>query len=307
MVARAGRLPLLSLIAVILLVTFVPLWLITIRAFDNLEQRENSSEAEELRVAVDAQLQRLSDFGLTNSIWSSSYDDIRLGDQRSFATDLPASVLGPRYGMTAAIGTDLAGNVRVGGAIDGSAYAPLPDALRDPATLRGLFAPDGVAGAGTCGVLSVAGTPTEFCGFPAYPDAGSPGRPSGGLLVFRALDAAAIAEITGQTHDNLTIRAAARGKRHADLTGSFGTMTVTTAVVGDQVAVDCTITGVDGVAFTLEVLVDRPIRALAEQTLLLIGLILLAAMVILKVAAGRLIRAGWAPTCGRCRRPSNAS
>ncbi|BCJ40256.1 hypothetical protein GCM10010168_31140 [Actinoplanes ianthinogenes] len=288
-----GRLPLLSLIAAILLVTFVPLWVITTRAFDNLEQRENLSEAEELRVAVESQLQRLSDFGLTNSIWTASYDDIRRGDRKSWEIDLPASVLGPRYGMTAAIGTDLAGNVKVGGAIDGSAYAPLPSALRDPATLRGLFAPDGKAGAGVCGVTSVTGTPTEFCGFPAYPDAGSPGNPSGGILLFRALDAAALADLSGQTGDNLALRPAPReGKRHPDLTGSFGAMVVTTAVVGDLEAVDCTFTGVDGASFTLEVLVDRPIRALAEQTLLLIGVILLAAMIILKVAAGRIIRGG---------------
>ncbi|MFI1988793.1 methyl-accepting chemotaxis protein [Actinoplanes sp. NPDC020271] len=288
-----GRVPLLSLIAVILLVTFVPLWAITIRAFDNLEQRENIGEAEELRVAIGAQLRRLSDFGLTNAIWTSSYDDIRLGDRDGFHVDLPPSVLGPRYGMTAAVGTDLAGNVTVGGSITGSAYGDLPAALRDPATLRTLFTPDAAAGTGTCGLTSATGTPTEFCGFPAYPDAGTAGGPSGGLLLFRELDADAVTEIVAQTGDDLSVRSEPRaGKQQADLQAPYGRMAVRTAVVDDRVAVDCTLIGVDGIPVTLEVLVGRPIRALAQQTLVLIGVILLAAMVILKVAAGRIIRGG---------------
>ncbi|AEV86056.1 hypothetical protein ACWT_5039 [Actinoplanes sp. SE50] len=227
-----GRIPLLSLIAVILAVTYVPLWVVTIRSFDNLEQRENVDEAEELRVAPGAQLQRLSDFGMTNAIWTALYDDIRRGDQAHFAIDVPGSVVGPRYGMTAVIGTDLTGEVRVGGAIDGSAYTALPGALREPSTLRTLFDPGASADTGKCGFTSVTGAPTEFCGFPAYPDAGTPGGPSGGLLLFRELNAAALAEITEKTNDRLTVRAQPRpGREHGSLTASYGPIGVRTAVV----------------------------------------------------------------------------
>lgn len=128
-----------GLVILILVVTLPPLWVITIRAFDNLEQRENISEAEEMRVALGAHFQRLGDFGMTNSIWSSSRDDIRDGNQKRFEVDLPAQVLGPRYGITAVAGVDSNGRIKVGGSIADSAYGLLPAALRDPATLRGLF------------------------------------------------------------------------------------------------------------------------------------------------------------------------
>lgn len=282
-----------GLIALILGVTLPPLWVITLRAFDDLEQRENISEAEEMRVALGAHFQRLGDFGMTNSIWSSSRDDIRDSDQARFEIDLPAQVLGPRYGITAVIGVDLQGNVKVGGSITDSAYGDLPATLRDPATLRTLFTAGAGPGDATCGLTSVTGTASEFCGFVAYPDQGAAGGPSGALLLFRALDAAGLADLAALTGDRLTLRAAPReGKTHPALTSRYGDIAVTTAVTGDKVAVNGTIVGVDGVPITLEVLVDRPIRALAQQTLLLIGLILMAAMVILKVAAGFIIRGG---------------
>ncbi len=282
-----------GLIALILGVTFPPLWMITIHAFDNLEQRENISEAEELRVALGAHFQRLGDFGMTNSIWSSSRDDIRDGNRTRFEVDLPAQVLGPRYGITAAIGVDAQGQIKVGGSIADSAYGDLPAALRDPATLRGLFTAGAGPGDATCGLTSVTGTPTEFCGFIAYPDQGAPGGPGGALLLFRALDEAGLADLSALTRDPMTLRAGPRdGKRHPALPSRYGEIAVTTAVVGDRVAVDGTVVGVDGVPVTVEILVDRPIRALAQQTLLLIGLILLAAMVVLKLASELVIRGG---------------
>ncbi|BCY12333.1 hypothetical protein L3i22_074210 [Actinoplanes sp. L3-i22] len=288
-----GRLPMFGLVILILVVTLPPLWVITIRAFDNLEQRENISEAEEMRVALGAHFQRLGDFGMTNSIWSSSRDDIRDGNQKRFEVDLPAQVLGPRYGITAVAGVDSNGRIKVGGSIADSAYGLLPAALRDPATLRGLFTSGAGPGDATCGLTSVTGTPTEFCGFIAYPDQGAPGGPGGALLLFRALDAAGLADLSALTGDRMTVRSGPRdGKRHPALPGRYGDIAVTTTAVGDKVAVDGTIVGVDGVPVTLEVLADRPIRALAQQTLLLIGIILLLAMVVLKLAAGMIIRGG---------------
>ncbi|GAA2688802.1 methyl-accepting chemotaxis protein [Actinoplanes palleronii] len=288
-----GRLPMFGLVVLILVCTYPPLWIITLRAFDNLEQRENISEAEELRVSLGAQLQRLSDFGMTNAIWTGSRDDIRAGDQASFRAHLPAEVLGRNYGITAVAGVDAAGRVRVGGSISGTTYQPLPAALRDPATMLGLFTAGAGPGDAKCGLTSATGTPTEFCGFVSYPDQGAGGTSAGALLLFRALDAAGLAELSAQTADVLRLRAAPReGRDHPSLPGRWGEIAVRTAVAGDKVAVDCTIVGVDGVPITLEVLVDRPIRALAEQTLLLIGLILVSAMVILKLAAEFTVRNG---------------
>ncbi|MEV6348722.1 methyl-accepting chemotaxis protein [Actinoplanes sp. NPDC051851] len=287
-----GRLPLFGLIGLILVVTFAPMWVVTIRSFDNLEQRENVSEAEELRVAVDAQSQRLRDFGLTNAIWTASRNDIRDGDQAGFTNDLPPAVLGERYGITTVIGVDRSGNVTVGGSIQGAAYGDLPAALRDPATLSGYFAVDAAPGTGRCGLTSVTGTPSLFCGFPAYADMGK-GTSAGGLLLFRELNEMAITELGAETADSVMVRSSARdGKRHPDLPSDFGAVVVTTTVVGDQVAVDCTIAGADGVPVTFEVLVGRPIRTLAQQSLILVGLVLLVSMVIVKLAADRVIRGG---------------
>jgi methyl-accepting chemotaxis protein len=269
-----------------LVVLGVPVYLITLRAFDQLERNELGREAEELRVAIGAHAQSLRDFGVTNSIWTDLYHDIASGDDQRFAVDLPPAVLRGQYGITAAAGVDPDGQVRVGGVMRDGAYAPLPAAFSDPAVMRDYIRPGAAPGDGFCGITSVTGGPAEFCSFAVYQDMGA-GDPQGALLLVRALDADGVASLGAQTDDDITLRDAPRpGARELrDLASPFGTIAVTTTTIGDTIAVACTITGVDGVAVTLESLNERPIHVLAQSTLLRLG-----GVVLLSVAlAGLLI------------------
>jgi methyl-accepting chemotaxis protein len=285
-------LPVVAVVLVMVLFVFVPLWMVALRAFDELEQREATTEADELRVSLDQHAQRLQDFGVTNAIWTSSYDDIRHGDKPGFAEDLPGDVLAGKYGITAAIGVDHDGNPRVGGLVTMGGYQAVPAALADPALLKRMFPAGGDPGAYTCGLVSVTGTPTEFCGFPAFPDDRS--RSAGGLILMRALDDRAIAGLSAQTRDAVSAPASPRADAvtHPEQVSIFGTMAITTSFVGDRLAVDSTITGIDGTPVTLEVTVDRPIRALAETTLLRILLVLIVAVVAVAIMIILVVRRG---------------
>ncbi|MFF0378088.1 methyl-accepting chemotaxis protein [Actinoplanes missouriensis] len=275
---RRGELPpTLVLVALMLVVLGVPVYLITLRAFDQLERSELGREAEELRVAIGAHAQRLRDFGVTNSIWTGLYDDIAAGDDAQFAIDLPPAVLSEDYGITAAVGVAADGSIRVGGTMRDGRYAPMPPPFDDPATMRDYIRPDAEAGDGYCGITSVTGEPAEFCSFAVYHDMGT-GDPAGALLVVRALDDAGVASLAGQTDDVIDLRAAPRAGAQAlrELDSAFGTIAVTTAAAGDTMAVACTITGVDGVAVTLESVNERAIHSLARSTLWRLGLVVLA-------------------------------
>ncbi|GIF25967.1 methyl-accepting chemotaxis protein [Actinoplanes tereljensis] len=289
---RQALLPVVAVVTVMVLFIFVPLWMLALRAFDQLEQREATTEADELRVSLDQHAQRLQDFGITNSIWTSSYDDIRHGDQPGFAGDLPGDVLLGKYGITAAIGVDHDGNPQVGGLVTMNGYQDLPDALADPAVLGKMFTSGASPGTYTCGLVSVTGTPTEFCGFPAFPDDRS--RSAGALILMRALDDAAIAGLADQTNDAVTTRSGARtdAVTHPEQQTMFGGMSVTTSFVGNHLAVDTTIVGVDGTPVTLEVTVDRPIRALAEKTMLRILVVLIVAVAAVAILIVVVIRRG---------------
>lgn len=289
---QRGLLPVVAVVAVMAVFVFVPLWMVALRAFDELEQRESTSQADELRVALDQDAQRLQDFGVTNAIWTSSYDDIRLADRAHFERDFPGSILLDKYHITHAVGVGPDGQVRVGGTVGLSAYAELPAALADPGVLRTMFTAGAGAGTFTCGLTSVTGTPTEFCGFPAYPD---DRRASAGALIFmRVLDQAGLNSLSVQTGDPVAARAGPRADAVAqpDTRAKLGLVKVSTAIVGDGLAVDSTITGVDGKPVTLEVVVDRPIRALAERTLLQILAVLLVSVAAVAVLIVVVIRRG---------------
>ena len=289
---RRGLLPVVAVTAVLVLFVFVPLWMVALRAFDELEQREAASEADDLRVSLDQHAQRLQDFGVTNSIWTASYADIRRADHAGFATDFPAGLLRQTYGITAAVGVDPAGNVRVGGLVGTTGYAALPAALDDPAVLGKMVTAGAGAGTYTCGLISVTGTPTEFCGFPAFTDDRS--ASSGALIFMRTLDTAALAGLSRQTLDTVTARDGPRpdAVRHPVQQSRFGPMAITTSFAGKKLAVDSTIAGVDGVPVTLEVLVGRPIRALAEHTLLQILVVLVVSVAVVAVLIVVVIRRG---------------
>jgi methyl-accepting chemotaxis protein/sensor domain CHASE-containing protein len=287
---RGELLPVLGLVAAMLVILGAPVYLVTMSAFDRVERGEVGREGDELRVAISAHAQRLRDFGVTNSIWTALYQDVATGDARQFAIDMPPDVLDTQYGISGAMAVGPQGDVRAGGRIAGSAYEPPPAPLDDPATLAA-YLRDGEPGASFCGLTSVTGTPTEFCSFPVYRDEGT-GEPNGHLMVFRDLDEPGLASLAGQTDDEITMRPAPREGAEVlrDLDSPFGTITVTTALVDDEIAVACTLTGVDGVPVTFESLNERPIRAQAEATLLQLGLVVLVAVTIAGAAISMAMR-----------------
>jgi methyl-accepting chemotaxis protein len=280
----------LGLVAAMLVILGAPVYLVTMSAFDRVERGEVGREAEELRVAISAHAQRLRDFGVTNSIWTALYQDVVTGDARQFAIDMPPDVLGVQYGISGAMAVGPRGEIRAGGRISGASYEPAPAPLADPATLAG-YLRAGEPGSSFCGLTSVTGTPTEFCSFPVYRDEGT-GESNGHLLVFRELDEPGLASLAGQTDDEITMRPAPRENAEVlrELDSPFGAITVTTALVDDQIAVACTLTGVDGVPVTFEGLNDRPIRTQAEATLTQLGLVVLVAVTIAGAAISMAMR-----------------
>jgi methyl-accepting chemotaxis protein len=280
----------LGLVAAMLVILGAPVYLVTMSAFDRVERGEVGREGEELRVAISAHAQRLRDFGVTNSIWTALYQDVVTGDARQFAIDMPPDVLGGQYGISGAMAVGPRGEIRAGGRISGASYEPAPAPLADPATLAG-YLRAGEPGSSFCGLTSVTGTPTEFCSFPVYRDEGT-GESNGHLLVFRELDEPGLASLAGQTDDEITMRPAPRENAEVlrELDSPFGAITVTTALVDDQIAVACTLTGVDGVPVTFEGLNDRPIRTQAEATLTQLGLVVLVAVTIAGAAISMAMR-----------------
>ncbi|MEV4282738.1 methyl-accepting chemotaxis protein [Actinoplanes xinjiangensis] len=227
---------------------------------------------------------------MTNSIWTALYDDLANRDTRQFTVDVPPDVLATQYGFSGALAVDRRGGIRAGGRIAGSAYQAMPAPLEDPATLAG-YLRDGAAGTHFCGLTSVTGTPTEFCSFPVYRDGGT-GDSNGFLLVFRELDEAGVAALAGQTDDEIVLRPAPRegAQPLRELSSGFGTISVTTAKAGEDIAVACTLTGADGVPVTFEGLSDRPIHAQAQATLAQLAGVVLAAVLIAGAAISMAMR-----------------
>jgi methyl-accepting chemotaxis protein len=273
-----------------LVILGAPVYLVTVSAFDRVERGEVGRVGEELRVAISAQAQRLRDFGVTNSIWTSLYENLTTGNDHQFTIDLPPDVLAGQYGISGAMVVGPDGGIRAGGRIEGTSYVTAPAPLDDPATLAG-YLKDGEPGTSFCGLTSVTGTPTEFCSFPVYRDEGA-GPSNGHLVVFRELDEAGLAALVGQTDDEITMRAAPREGAEVlrELDSLFGAITVTTALVGDEIAVACTLTGVDGVPVTFEGLNERRIRAQAEATLLRLGIAVLVAVTMAGAAISMAMR-----------------
>nr|GID82163.1 hypothetical protein Ade03nite_10870 [Actinoplanes derwentensis] len=280
----------LGLVAVMLIVLGIPVYLVTVSGFDRLERTQVGKDAEELRVAIGAQAQRLQDFGVTNSIWTSLYRNLADADTVQFAVDLPPAVLTREYGFSGALLTDRRGRIRAGGLIDGEVYRPAPEPLDDPAVLAG-YLRTGEAGSSFCGLTSVTGTPTQFCSFPVYRDEGL-GTSNGSLLVFRSLDAAGLDSLARATDDAITMRPEPRAGAEVlrELDSAFGTITVSTVLVGDEIAVACTITGVDRVPVTFEGLSTRPIRARAQITMAQLAVVMLFAVAIASLVISMAMR-----------------
>ena len=286
-----GRLRILAMLAVALVVLMTPTWVITIRAFDRVERGLLVSEAEELRVALSGQTQRIVDLGISTSVRTAVYRDLAAGDQQQFVADLPAAQLRDVYGLSAVVGTDRDGRPRVGGSLVARGYGALPATLRDPAVLRTMIDAGAVVGAASCGVTTATATPTMYCSLPSYRREGT-GSPAGSLVFLRTLDAAGLERIAMSTGDPVGLRGPPRAGSlgHADLSSLLGTLRVNTAPVGDHAAVQATVTSVEGVPVTFDMLQERPVRREAVRALTSIVIVVVLVLVLLKVLIGRVVR-----------------
>ncbi|SNY51733.1 methyl-accepting chemotaxis protein [Paractinoplanes atraurantiacus] len=286
-----GRLRILALLATVLVVLMVPVWVITLRAFGSAEQRMLTKEAEELRTALSDHAASMVDFGITNSMRTSAYTDVARGDQAGFEADFPAEQLRAFYGLSGVVGVSRDGKKQVGGKLGPTGYESLPDELRDTTVLNTLIDTGATPGSATCGVTSAVGAPTMFCSLAVYKRGGG-GTSSGSLVMLRTLDAAGLGLINQNTDDTTRLLGAPRegSVRHDDMSSLIGTLVVNTAVAGTQVAVQTTVTGVDGVQVTLENLEERPVHNAAVRALTAIAVAVVVMMIFLKVAIGRVVR-----------------
>ncbi|XVU26333.1 methyl-accepting chemotaxis protein [Actinoplanes sp. CA-054009] len=286
-----GRLRILVLLATVLVVLLVPVWVITLRSFGAAEQRMLTKEAEELRTALSDRAASMVDFGITNSMRTSAYTDVAEGDQKSFEADFPAEQLRAFYGLSGILGVSRDGSKQVGGNLTPTGYGSLPDELRDTTTLTAMIDTSATPGSARCGVTSVTGTPTVFCSLAVYKRGGG-GTSSGSLILLRALDGAGLDLINRNTDDATRLRGSPRAGslRHDDMPSLIGTLRVSTAVVGAEVAVQTTVTGVDGVTVTFENLENRPVHTAALRSLTAIAIAVVLMMIFLKVAIGRVVR-----------------
>ena len=179
------------------------------------------------------------------------------------------------------IGVGPDGTYRVGGLTSGggSTFTPLPAQLTSTSTLSALIDPTAKAGAATCGMLAPGPTPYLFCSFRAYDDDAA-GKPVGNLIFLVALDSAKLAQLSKIVGMPLSLVAEAHAGKQSRLSGSLGSIGVTTATLGsDKIVLDAAVPTVTGAKVLLEFSRGRPIHAVAtswsEKSLAVIGILLL--------------------------------
>ncbi|MFI5910124.1 methyl-accepting chemotaxis protein [Dactylosporangium sp. NPDC051541] len=287
-----------------LTVAFLVMQMITTSAFEQLEARQVAQDADRIRIGLDAQAQLLTSFGATNAVWDNSYQDVAGSDQAGFTADLPPSAQLEVNDIDALLGVGADGTLRVGGMTStGDTFLPPPPQLRDPAVLRTLFDPAKPAGEAICGIVS-ADAPYLFCGVPTYPTSGE-GTPSGGLLMFKRLDADRVATL-GRAID-LPIALAARARpgvaAQPRRQSQLGTVAIATVVTGaHHIAMDATIATVNGGQVVLEVVAARPIHAAASSTAVKLFVFVAAATVVLVALMLWSVRAALRRRVGPLRR-----
>jgi methyl-accepting chemotaxis protein len=281
---------------------------ITTGAFDTLEASQVAQDAQRLQIALDDEIRLLQNYGSTNSMWDSSYDDVRTSDKATFASDFPPDQMHAMYGLGGVIGVGPDGTPRVGGLTPGPAtFTPPPAELSAPATLRTLFSPTSEAGKGTCGVVTTSVEPYLYCGFAAY-DSNSEKR-SGGLIFLSPLGKDGLAVLSERIGLHLALVPAvpAGSERQTPLSSSLGTIAVATkAVSGNTITVAASIPTVGGTPVVVEVQRDRPIHQAATSTATKLFVFMLVLGVLLVGALLWLVRRGIRSQVGPLRRTTEA-
>lgn len=279
------------LIGLVLAAGFLTLRQIAGSAFDHLESVAVAEDAQRLRIALDYEMQLVQNYGATNSLWDSSFADVRDSDAETFAADFPPADVREDYGLDGVVGVGPDLGIRVGGLVDsGNRLVPLPGDLAGPAVLGTLVDPAAPAGAARCGVVSVSAVPYVYCGFAAYPTDGS-GTASGGLIFLKALSPARLADLGDRIGLPVTLATRAPSGEVLTLQSRLGDLRVGTRVLDDDhIAFDVAIPTTGGPAVVVEAVRERPIHRTATATLLKMFLLSVAAAVVLALAVAVLIR-----------------
>ena len=252
---------------------------ITTGAFDRLEADQVAQDAQRVRIGLEARAALLQNYGATNSIWDTSYDDVRTGDRSAFAADFPPADLTGMYGLDGVLGVGLDGTLRVGGLAAGDRYVAPPAGLNSAADLSRLFDPAAKAGHARCGVAATAAAPYLFCGFAAHQsDAGD--RVSGGLIFLKSLGGDGLKTLSTQLTMSMALIDAPRSGTTPGPTvrSTLGDLKVSTRTVSAaSIALEVSVPTVSGNAIRLEALRDRPIHqgavGVSRQLMLLMTLV----------------------------------
>nr|WP_260408075.1 methyl-accepting chemotaxis protein [Planomonospora venezuelensis] len=268
-----------------------------------------AQNAQRIRIALDYEIRLLGDYGATNSIWDSSFADVREADGAAFEADFPPGDIQRIYGVDGVVGTGPDGTVRVGGlAGTGAGFAPLPADLARPESLRRLFDIGADPGSARCGVVPTSGTPFLYCGFASHPG-GSGAEPAGGLIYFKALSEdrlAALGEQIGLPVERVS-EARTAGGRPLTLSSRLGELKVVTkALDEDRIGMTVALPAVEGEPILIEAVRDRPIHETATTALRDMFLMTAIAAALLFAAVILLVRRGIRRQVGPLRRTAEA-
>ncbi|MEV4639634.1 methyl-accepting chemotaxis protein [Actinoplanes sp. NPDC049548] len=242
---------------------------VTTGAFDGLEARQVAQDADRIRMGLDTQARLLTAFGATNAVWDDTYQDIATADAEAFAEDFPPDAEESAGNFDGILGVGPDGRLLVGGMTGPGAttFAAPPAGLTDARVLGRLYDPAAEAGTARCGIIS-ADQMYVFCGLGAFPNSGE-GSPSGGLVLVQRLSPERMKLFS--TDINLPTAVVGQRRAAADaqqpVTSLVGALDVRTAVLGaDRIALEASITTVDGKQLVLESVRGRPIHAAATST-----------------------------------------
>lgn len=278
------------LIGAMLAVGFLSLRQIANSAFDRLESVSVAEDAQRLRIALEYEVQVISNYGATNSLWDSSYADVRDSDAETFAADFPPTDIRDKYGLDGVVGVGPDLSIRVGGLVDAGRLVPLPADLARPEVLGTLVDPTAASGEERCGVTAVSAVPYVYCGFAAYPTDGT-GPASGGLIFLKALSPGRLGDIGGRIGLPVTLATRVPSGEVLTLESRIGDLTVDTRVLDDdRIALDVAIPTTGGPTVVVEAVRERPIHRAATTTLLQMLLFVVVAAVILAFVVAVLIR-----------------
>ncbi len=270
-----------TLLAVLLvgssmLVGYLVLARVSASAFDRLEAAQVVADAQRVRTGLEGWQRLLASFGATNSIWDSTFDDITKSDQEAFASDLVPGDLKSIFSVDGVLGTGPDGTLRVGGIVQGEAYAAPPEGLRTREQLAALFDPTAEAGKGRCGMVLAADVPYLFCGYASHRTDGGDAI-AGGLIFLRALDAAGRKQFSSDLGMELTSGENEEETRVSagTLESSLGQLKVATVTHGpDRIDLHVEIPATDGTSALLDAERPRPIHGQAETLVRLFGVLL---------------------------------